>query len=280
MDKFEGKTVVVTGAASGIGAGIARTFAHEGANVMLADISDTSEVADACKALGVQARTTRVDVTDREAVERLAGDAYEAFGRVDVFCNNAGVVVFGGTSELSEADWDWLLGVNLRGIINGVSAFVPRMVAQGGESHVVNTASGAGLIASGALPLGGYTTSKFAVVGLSEALRNEMAPHGIGVTVLCPGSVQTGILHSARYTPTTEHLRPETTGAPTPSREGIRRMQPDDVGKLVVRAVRGNRLYALTHPEGRAAFEARANAILEAFDDTTAALQEMGQLQD
>jgi len=153
------------------------------------------------------------------------------------------------------------------------------MVTQGGESHVVNTASGAGLMASGALPLGGYTTSKFAVVGLSESLRNEMAPHGIGVTVLCPGAVQTSILHSARYTPATEHLRPAAAGAPTPSREGVRRMQPDDVGKLVLRAVRRNRLYALTHPEERATFEARSNAILEAFDDTTAALQEMGQIK-
>src|SRR6185437_8889015 len=217
-------------------------------------------------------------VTNRAAMERFADEAYRASGHVDVLCNNAGVVAFGGTSELREADWDWLLGVNLRGIVNGVSTFVPRMLAQGGECHIVNTASGAGLFASGALPLGGYTTSKFAVVGLSESLRNEMAPHGIGVTVLCPGAVQTSILHSARYTPATEHLRPAATGAPTPSREGIRRMQPDDVGKLVLRAVRRNRLYALTHPEERAEFEARTASILSAFDDAAAALAEMVKL--
>lgn len=277
MDKFEGKTVVVTGAASGIGAGIARTFARTGANVLLGDISDASGVADACRSAGVEARTMQVDVTRRDAMERFADEAYNAFGRVDVFCNNAGVVAFGGTTELSDADWDWLLGVNLRGLINGVSVFAPRLIAQGGESHIVNTASGAGLTASGVLPLGAYTTSKYAAVGLSESLRNELAPHGIGVTVLCPGSVATDILNSARYAASTEHLRPPTTGAPTPSREGIRRMQPDDVGQLVARAVRRNQLYALTHPESRAAFEARANAILEAFDDTAVALQELSQ---
>lgn len=275
MDNFHGKTVVVTGAASGIGGGIARSFAREGANVVLGDIADASEAAGACEAAGVRAIAVRVDVTSRESVQRLADAAYDSFGRVDVFCNNAGVVAFGGTSELSEADWDWLLGVNVRGVINGVGVFVPRMLAQGGESHVVNTASGAGLVASGALPLGGYTTSKFAIVGLSESLRNEMAPHGIGVSVLCPGAVQTSILHSARYTAATEHLRPAATGAPTPSREGVRRMQPDDVGKLVVRAVRLNHLYALTHPEERAAFEARARAISDAFDDTERALRDM-----
>ncbi|HKS93001.1 MAG TPA: SDR family NAD(P)-dependent oxidoreductase [Tepidiformaceae bacterium] len=275
MDNFHRKTVVITGAASGIGAGIARSFAREGSNVVLGDVADAHEVAAACAAEGVQAIPVHVDVTSRESMNGLADVAYGSFGRVDVLCNNAGVVAFGGTSELSEADWDWLLGVNLRGVINGVGVFVPRMLAQGGESHVVNTASGAGLVASGALPLGGYTTSKYAIVGLSESLRNEMAPHGIGVSVLCPGAVQTSILHSARYTPATEHLRPATTGAPTPSREGIRRMQPDDVGKLVVRAVRLNHLYALTHPEERAAFEARSKAIIEAFDDTALALQQM-----
>lgn len=274
MDNFQGKTVVVTGSASGIGAGMARTFAREGANVVLADVADTSAVAAECETHGVRTLSVRTDVTDRDSVEQLADAAFEAFGQVHVVCNNAGVVVFGGTTELSDADWDWLLGINLRGIINGVSVFAPRLIDQGIEAHIVNTSSGAGLFASGALPLGAYTTSKYAVLGLSESLRGELAPHGIGVTVLCPGAVQTNILHSARYVPAKEHLRPAEAGAPTPSREGIRRMQPDDVARLVVRAVRLDHLYALTHPEERESFAARAEAILDAFDDTAIALQE------
>jgi NAD(P)-dependent dehydrogenase (short-subunit alcohol dehydrogenase family) len=266
MQNFEDKVAVVTGAASGIGAGLARAFAREGAHVVLADARDPEPVAPELRSAGGRALAASVDVTSRQAMESLAERVHAEFGRVDVLCNNAGVVVFGSLLEVSEQDWDWIMAVNVRGVINGVAAFVPRMIARGGEAHVVITASGAGLSASAVLPLGAYTTSKYAVVGFGETLRLELEPHGIGVTILCPGSVQTGIHETARYSQSTAHLKPQTAGAPTPSREGVRRMQPAQVAALVLDGIRSNQLYVMSHPEGRPNVEARFEAIAGAFD--------------
>lgn len=249
MRDFRGAVAVVTGAAGGIGAGLAVALAREGASLVLADIADIADTEAAVHACGVPVIAVRTDVTDRAAMERLAATAYDAFGRVNLLCNNAGVVLFGPLAEVSESEWDWILSVNVKGVINGVAAFLPGMLRQEGERHILNTASGAGLVAAGVLPLGAYTTSKFAVVGFTESLRLELAPHGIGVTALCPGSVHTGILDAARYTASAQDLRPAAKGAATPSREGVRRMQPADVAALALEGVRGNEPYVLTHPE-------------------------------
>lgn len=261
MREFRGAVAVVTGAASGIGAGLAVALAREGAHLVLADVAGTATTEARVREAGADAISVTADVADRASMEALAEAAYAAFGQVNLLCNNAGVVLFGPLAEVTESEWDWILSVNVKGVINGVAAFLPRMLGQDDERHILNTASGAGLVASGAMPLGAYTTSKYAVVGFSESLRLELAPQGIGVTILCPGSVQTGILDTARYTVTASHFRPSASGAVTPSREGIRRMQPEAVAVLALEGVRADAPYVLTHPESFGAVEARFEAL-------------------
>ena len=273
MHGFRDKVVVVTGAASGIGTALADRFADEGAHVALVDRASTDEVVARLTGGGCHVTGFRVDVSSRVAMEALAARVYDEFGRVDVLCNNAGVVLFSSLMDTTDADWDWILTVNIKGAINGVSAFVPRMLAQGGDAaHIVNTASGAGLIATGVLPTGAYATSKFAVVGYSEALRAELEPSGIGVSVLCPGSVHTGILDTARYADSSSQWKPAAPGAPTPTREAVRRMEPADVAGLVLEGIRENALYVFTHPEMKPGLQARLTAQLTACDVASARL--------
>lgn len=272
MRDLRGAVAVVTGAAGGIGAGLATALAGEGARLVLADVADLSATETSARAAGASVLALRADVSDPADMERLADEAYAAFGAVNLLCCNAGVVLFGPLAEMSERDWDWILSVNVRGVINGVTAFLPRMLRQRDGRHILITASGAGLVASGAMPLGAYTTSKFAVVGFAESLRNELEPHGIPVTILCPGSVQTGILDAARYTPGAERLRPQVRGAATPSREGVRRMQPAEVARLAIEGIRADEPYVLTHPESFGAVEARFAALQTAAATAAARL--------
>lgn len=201
MKELRDKVVVVTGAGSGIGRATARAFARAGARVHLVDI-DESRVRDAAaevEAHGLPSARPRphvVDCTDAAAVERLADEIYASAGRVDVLHNNAGVCVGGPVQDLGLADWRHSLDVNVWGVVHGIHYFVPRMIAQGGAAHIVNTASMAGLVG---LPMVvPYCASKFAVVGLSEALAAELAPHGIRVTVVCPGAVRTNVMRDGR----------------------------------------------------------------------------------
>lgn len=272
MQDLRDAVAVVTGAASGIGAALSFVLVGEGARVVIADIGDLAKTEADIRAAGGDCLAVRADVTDRASMSALADAAYDRFGRVNLLCNNAGVVLFGPLAEISEQEWDWILSVNVKGVINGVAAFLPRMLAQTDERHILITASGAGLVASGAMPLGAYTTSKFAVVGFAEALRLELTPHGIGVTTLYPGSVQTGILDSARYTAAAAHLRPRTTGGVTPSREGVRRMQPADVAALALAGVKAGQNHVVTHPESFAAVEERFNQLRDAADAARASL--------
>src|SRR5262249_29739616 len=186
MTTFQGKVAVVTGGGSGIGRALARALAGAGAPVVVADIdlADAEETVPVVSAGGTEGLAVRTDVSDRRQVEALADRVFERYGATHVLCNNAGVVVHGGLESASWEDWQWVVGVNLWGVIHGLLAFVPRMIAAAQGGHIVNTASMAGLIASQGL--GGYNTTKYAVVGLSETLAKDRRPHGIGVPAVCP----------------------------------------------------------------------------------------------
>lgn len=266
MRELRDRVAVVTGGASGIGRGMAIAFADAGMNVVVADIEAdrAAKVAGELGERGARALAVETDVSDRASVEALAERTYADLGAAHVLCNNAGVAVFGPLDQMSDDDWRWLLSVNLEGVVNGLQAFLGRMKAQGGEAHIVNTASGAGL--SPFPVLGAYVATKYAVVGISETLRAELAPANIGVTVLCPGVVSTEIFHSERNRPAA--LGGSRSATPTRAQAAIagRGMDPLRVGRLVRQAVLDDDLYAFTHPEIRSYFETRAAAVGAAFD--------------
>jgi NAD(P)-dependent dehydrogenase (short-subunit alcohol dehydrogenase family) len=259
-----GRTAVVTGGASGIGRALALSFAREGARLVIADRDEAGMalVVGAIRARGGEAVGVSTDVSELAQVHALADRAFETFGKVHVLCNNAGVAVWGGLETATHRDWQWVLGINLWGVIHGVEAFVPRMIAQREPGHVLNTASMAGLIASQGL--GVYNTSKYAVVGLSETLAKDLRPYGIGVSVLCPMGVDTRINASERNRPT--GLRNESPPAEAPVLIG-RTLAPETVAEMALAAIRENRLYVITHDEGleplRRRFQRMEQAILE-----------------
>ncbi|MGH7354170.1 MAG: SDR family NAD(P)-dependent oxidoreductase [Candidatus Rokuibacteriota bacterium] len=266
MNTLTGKVAVVTGGASGIGRSLALAFARERAKVVLADVDEAgmARVAGEIKAAGSEAATVHTDVADLASVQALAERAFATFGRVHVLCNNAGVALWGGLETMTHRDWQWALGVNLWGVIHGLEAFLPRMIAQKEGGHVVNTASMAGLVATRGL--GVYNTTKYAVVGLSETLAKDLKPHGIGVTVLCPMGVATQIRASERNRPAA--LR--NAGGPGPA-EAVelmgRTLDPDTVAGMVLAAIRADELYVITHDEGleplRRRFQRMEQAILQ-----------------
>lgn len=254
MQRFEGRTAVVTGGASGIGRGMAEAFAKAGMKVVLADIEEAAlERATAeMKAGGAEVTGVRCDVADPASVDALAKAVLEATGAVHVLCNNAGVAGESApTWERSLEDWDWVMGVNLRGVVHGVRSFVPIMIEQGDEGHIVNTASMAGLMPGG----GTYGVSKSACVALSESLFTELAAAApkIGVSVLCPGWVRTRIIEAERNRPEAPR---EDPGRTSPIAEHMRALvgraiedglDPARVGEIVLEAIRTRRFYVLTH---------------------------------
>jgi NAD(P)-dependent dehydrogenase (short-subunit alcohol dehydrogenase family) len=270
MDTFAGKVAVVTGGGSGIGRGIARVLAETGMKVVIADTQDdgaSGTVAEIEEA-GGEALAIHTDVSKLESVQALADAAYDRFGGVHVLCNNAGVMTWQQASQGTHADWQWVIGINLWGVVHGVEVFLPRMLAQGGEGHIVNTASIAGVLPSAVSAL--YSTTKFAVVGLSETMSNELKETGIGVSVLCPGAVKTSIAESDRNRPpgwTPTAVRP-------PSRPGLGSaavpLEPVVVGHMVLDAIKAKRLYIFTEPTLRPRVEQKMAALLSAFDVLTA----------
>lgn len=271
-----GRVAVVTGAASGIGAALAAAFGEAGLRVVLADIEAAAVegVAERLRGRGVEALAIPTDVADPEAVERLACASVERFGRVDVLCNNAGVSTFNAVADQTLADWRWVLGVNLWGVVHGIRSFLPILRAQGGPAHVVSTSSVAGLW-SGVPFIGPYAVSKVGVVSLCETLRDELAAEGspIRVSVLCPGSVTTNVMESERN-------RPPALGNErrTPVAEQVRLMirdglsgpdcqAPEQVAARVLDAIRHDRFWILTHASTRAALEARFASILAAVPE-------------
>ena len=245
MDDLQGRVAVVTGGASGIGLALARRFVAEGMRLVLADVEvDALEaVATELRAAGAEVLTSRTDVSDAAAVEALAAASYERFGAVHVVVNNAGVVTRGAAWEQSAADWDWVLGVDLLGVVYGVRSFVPRMIAGGEPGHIVNTASIAGLLAmAGIAP---YDVAKAGVVALSECLHHDLraADAPIGVSVLCPGRVVSRINDSDRNRPgATPSAGPASqTGDPSTI------IPAEGVADLVVDAIRTGRFWITTH---------------------------------
>lgn len=270
MEELDGKVAVVTGAASGIGAALAGRFASEGMRVVLADVEvgPLQDAADKLAADGAEVLAVPTDVSRGDDVDRLANAAVEAFGPVHVLCNNAGVGAGGLLSDLTTEDWEWVLGVNLWGVIHGIRAFLPGMLAHGEVGHIVNTASLAGLVS--APMMGPYGASKFAVVGISEALYHELQLTGsrIGASVLCPGWVNTQIHASERNRPAGSGSTDAGLGAAGDPRAEMLRsilasgMAPDAVADLVLGAIRDGRFYVLTHPEMTPAVESRMRGIL------------------
>jgi len=267
MKMLEGKVAAVTGAASGLGRAMALAFAGEGMHAALADIDEPGlkSTLNEVQGRGVRAFAMRVDVSRYQEVESFCSKAIAQFGATHVVCNNAGVSPLGAVWENTLADWQWILGVNLWGVIHGVRAFVPRLLAQG-EGHVVNTASVAGLISPPGM--GAYNVTKHAVVALSESLYHDLRLRGspVGVSVLCPAYVPTGIADSERNRPR-ELLNP----ARKPSKEEAMlkkavasgKLSADDVARAVVTAVKEERFYVLTHPRIKGAIRARMEDILD-----------------
>src|SRR5438128_5063806 len=222
-----------------------------------------ADVVGPIRTRGGEALAVRTDVTDLASVQALAERAFGAFGRVHVLCNNAGVALWGGLETATHRDWQWVLGVNLWGVIHGLEAFLPRMIAQKEPGHIVNTASMAGLVATRGLGI--YNTSKYAVVGLSETLAKDLKPYGIGVSVLCPLGVDTRIRESERNRP--GGLRNDAPGSAEAMTLIGRTLTPEVVAEMVLAAIRDNRLYVITHGEGleplRRRFQRMEQAILE-----------------
>ena len=267
MRDLEGRVAFITGGGSGVGLGMARAFAGAGMKVAIADVR-ADHLEDATAELGSAVHPVRLDVTDRAAFARAADEVERELGNVHVLCNNAGINLFNDISEATYQDWDWVLGVNLGGVVNGVVTFVPRIKAHGKGGHVVNTASmGAFVAGPGA---GIYTTAKFGVLGLSDALRWSLLPYGIGVSVVCPGLVKSKIYES-------DLIRPaELSTDTTPADEDFMRilpglhdagMEPDEIGQKVLRAIERNDFYVFTHPDHRDELRGIFDEIIAAFPD-------------
>jgi NAD(P)-dependent dehydrogenase (short-subunit alcohol dehydrogenase family) len=266
MKDLSKRVAVVTGAASGIGFAMCERFAADQMSIVMADIEDgpLADAANKIRAFGVDVLAKKVDVANAAAVEELAVETFARFGAAHVLCNNAGVGGGGAQSTLSVAEWDWVLGVNLHGVVHGIASFLPRMLASGEEGHIVNTASMAGHLAFGGM--GPYNASKYAVVGISESLYLELAGTNIGVSALCPGWVNTKIGESARNRPAD---LPERAVRP----EDAERQQfitavlaaglsAAEIATMVHDAILSNRFWIFSHPEMMPGIRMRADEIM------------------
>ena len=275
MKEFAGKAAFITGGVSGIGMGLAKVLAEAGMKVAITYRREDS--LQPIKAWFAERPElvlypVKLDVVDRGDWPRAADEVEAAIGPVELLCNNAGVGVIGPMEQATYADWDWVMGVNVGGVINGIMTFVPRMIAHGKGGHIVNVSSIGGLAALGTA--GVYCTSKFAVVGLSEALHGDMAPYGIGVSVYCPGPVKSNMGEAGSKRPA--HLaetgyRPPEGAAAEPVKGAISFvdawMEPEEAGRRILDGVRHERLYILSHPELRDAVRERHDAIEASWPD-------------
>jgi NAD(P)-dependent dehydrogenase (short-subunit alcohol dehydrogenase family) len=276
MKEVKNKVAVVTGAASGIGRAMAETFLAAGMKVVLSDIDERAlaETTKALGAAGAEAHAVLTDVSQPEQVDDLAKQTLQRFGAVHVLCNNAGIYLGGEPSWTSSlSDWRWMLGVNLMGAVHGIRSFLPIMLRQDSEAHIVNTASMGGLVATGSTL---YGTAKSAVVGLSENLHVEMVRGGLKprVSVLCPSLVATNILSTSRRTRPAEFEGEPQSAAAAESRDQHRNwaaealqqgLDPRVVGAQVLEAIRTERLYILTHPKLNPFIKRRTKGMLKGY---------------
>lgn len=286
IDNFEGKTAFITGGASGIGLGIAIVLAGRGARVVLADLRQDhidaalAQFSDFGKAEAVS--SVQLDVTDRAAYRSAAQRMAEEFGGIDILVNNAGVGLEGPIIEATYADYDFGLGVNLGGVINGHVEFLPQMIAHGRGGHIVSTAS---LAAEVVMPehLAIYAASKAAVCHYCEAIKPKLMEHGVGVSILLPGPVASNIHQAHRNRP--EHLR-EASGYQASEEKLSRRivgedwMQPEEVGELVAEGILANRTYLVTHGIYKEAMRARAEALLAAVPDRVEPMPDFNRFRE
>jgi len=251
VTSLHGKTALVTGAATGIGRATALAVAKRGADLVICDIDEAglAASAEAIRGIGRGVQAERVDVSSADQMAAFAASVHARLEAVDLLMNNAGVAIGGAFLDTSLADWDWILGINLRGVIHGCHYFIPRMVERGRGGHVINVSSAAGYSASSALAA--YNATKFGVLGLSEALWEELRPHGVGVTAVCPGLIDTPITRSARLVGAMDK--------PAIREEMVRGYQrrgygPERVAKNILKAVQRDRLVAPISPEAWALY--------------------------
>jgi NAD(P)-dependent dehydrogenase (short-subunit alcohol dehydrogenase family) len=272
MKDFAGKAAFITGGAGGIGLAMARALGQRGMKIAIADIEaeTCASAVDTLRQEGIEAIALACDVSDREALAEAASRTFAEFGKVHVLCNNAGVSRAGPVESIAASDWDWVIGVNLRGLVHGLQLFLPHMKAHGEEGHIVNTASINGV--AGAPLAGPYSATKFAAVGLSEVLAAELAETPIGVSVLCPSWVKTRMLDNGRNRPTrfggpikldTDSINAERNARYAKALESG--LDPAHVAQLVIGAIE-TRLFVFTHAETRTAVERGYQQMLEGFD--------------
>ena len=280
MDQVEGKVAFITGGASGIGLGMAMAFAKAGMKCIIADLRDDHiEQARAWfdeAGHKDQVHLLKLDVTDRAAYAAAADEAERVFGKIHVLCNNAGIGISAEVSKASYEDWDWGVDVNLNGVFNGVHVMLPRIRAHGEGGHIVNTASMGGVIQFSRS--GVYVTTKFAVVGLSEALHFELMDEPIGVSAFCPGGVRTNIREWEKTRPA-RFATESSQAAPAAPPRGFNfsdetmavlnqmSWQPEEVGEMVLKGIREDALYIFTSPEFRPGIVERFEAMLEVIGD-------------
>lgn len=270
MKDLKGKTAFITGAASGVGFGMAHAFLDAGMKVAIADIR--GEALEAAKEelqkVGKDVHCIQVDITDRDAMAAAADETEATFGKVHMLCNNAGINVFGPIEQASYDDWDWIMDVNLNAVFTGIKCFLPKIQSHGEGGHVVNTASMASIVSGPGAGI--YTAAKCAVRGLTECLWYGLVPQGIGVSLVCPGLVNSNINLS-------EEIRPAARAATgyAPDQEWIDRlaivqkmgMEPVEIGQKILRGILNDDLYILTHPDHKDEVARDFAEILDAFPD-------------
>lgn len=268
MKSVSGKVAFITGGAGGIGLGLAKVLRRAGMQVAIS--YRRAEQLEQARSDGLDADVfaVRLDVTDRDAMARAAREIVAKFGKIHVLVNNAGVSVFGPTDEATYDDYDWIMGVNFGGVVNGLVTFIPYLKAHGEEGHIVNVASMAAFLPG---PQAGiYTASKFAVRGLTESLRDNLAPYGIGVSLMAPALVRSNAFESALRRP------PEFSNTKFPASATVAEqmravfeagMDPTEVGEKMLRGILNDDLYILTHPENKDEYEELYRAVLAAWPD-------------